>query len=48
MLFIGCGGLSLDLKLAGFELIMVNELSPLAAEIFALNSVIEMKGGNRE
>ena len=36
-LFAGCGGLSLGLKASGFELLMANELSPMAAETFAFN-----------
>jgi DNA (cytosine-5)-methyltransferase 1 len=36
-LFAGCGGLSLGLKAAGFNLILANELSPLAAETFSYN-----------
>ncbi|MDB9752193.1 DNA cytosine methyltransferase, partial [Gammaproteobacteria bacterium] len=36
-LFAGCGGLSLGLETAGFELLIANELSPMAAETFAYN-----------
>ena len=36
-LFAGCGGLSLGLETAGFELVMANELSPMASETFAYN-----------
>lgn len=36
-LFSGCGGLSLGLARAGFELTFANELSPMAAETFAYN-----------
>jgi DNA (cytosine-5)-methyltransferase 1 len=36
-LFAGCGGLSLGLHAAGFNLLMANELSPMAAESFAFN-----------
>ena len=36
-LFSGCGGLSLGLEQSGFELVMANELSPMAAESFAYN-----------
>ncbi|WP_353349801.1 DNA cytosine methyltransferase [Oceaniserpentilla sp. 4NH20-0058] len=36
-LFAGCGGLSLGLEKAGFDLLMANELSPMAAETFAYN-----------
>lgn len=36
-LFAGCGGMSLGLEKAGFELFFANELSPMAAETFAHN-----------
>lgn len=36
-LFSGCGGLSLGLKKAGFQLLLANELSPMAAETFSYN-----------
>ena len=36
-LFAGCGGLSLGLETAGFELFLANELSPMASETFARN-----------
>lgn len=36
-LFAGCGGLSLGLESEGFELLMANELSPMAGETFAYN-----------
>ena len=36
-LFAGCGGLSLGLETAGFDLFMANELSPMASETFAYN-----------
>lgn len=36
-LFAGCGGLSLGLKSVGFEMLMANELSPMAAETYAYN-----------
>lgn len=36
-LFAGCGGLSLGLESAGFELLLANELSPMAGETFAYN-----------
>lgn len=36
-LFAGCGGLSLGLEASGFNLILANELSPMAAESFAYN-----------
>lgn len=40
-LFAGCGGLSLGLEKAGFELLLANELSPMAAESFAYNLLKE-------
>jgi DNA (cytosine-5)-methyltransferase 1 len=40
-LFAGCGGLSLGLKSVGFQLAIANELSPMAAETFALNFLNE-------
>ena len=40
-LFAGCGGLSLGLEAAGFELYFANELSPMAAETFAFNIMNE-------
>lgn len=40
-LFSGCGGLSLGLAKAGFELALANELSPMAAETFAYNLLDE-------
>lgn len=36
-LFAGCGGMSLGLEAAGFDLIFANELSPMAGETFAYN-----------
>jgi DNA (cytosine-5)-methyltransferase 1 len=36
-LFAGCGGLSLGLETAGFQLLLANELSPMASETFAYN-----------
>ncbi|MBC7750987.1 MAG: DNA cytosine methyltransferase [Candidatus Saccharibacteria bacterium] len=36
-LFAGCGGLSLGLESVGFDLVLANELSPMAAETFAYN-----------
>ena len=36
-LFAGCGGLSLGLEASGYNLIIANELSPMAAETFAYN-----------
>jgi len=40
-LFAGCGGLSLGLERAGFEMILANELSPMAAETFTYNFLKE-------
>lgn len=40
-LFAGCGGLSLGLKSLGFQMVMANELSPMAAETFAFNFLNE-------
>ena len=36
-LFAGCGGMSVGLNAAGFDLFMANELSPMAGETFAYN-----------
>lgn len=36
-LFAGCGGLSLGLESVGFEFVIGNELSPMAAETYAFN-----------
>jgi len=36
-LFAGCGGMSVGLEAAGFELFMANELSPMAGETLAYN-----------
>ena len=36
-LFAGCGGLSLGLESVGFDLLLANELSPMAGETFAYN-----------
>lgn len=36
-LFAGCGGLALGMEKAGFETLLANELSPMAAETFAFN-----------
>lgn len=40
-LFAGCGGMSLGLKSAGFDLFFANELSPMAAQTFAYNFLDE-------
>ncbi|MCR9577312.1 DNA (cytosine-5-)-methyltransferase [Vibrio alginolyticus] len=47
-LFSGCGGLSLGLAKAGFELMFANELSPMAAETFAYNLLNEDLGALAE
>lgn len=36
-MFAGCGGMSVGLEAAGFELFMANELSPMAGETLAYN-----------
>lgn len=46
-LFAGCGGLSVGLESLGFELLLANELSPMASETFAYNLLgedLEMLG----
>jgi DNA (cytosine-5)-methyltransferase 1 len=40
-LFAGCGGMSLGLEAAGFNLLFANELSPMAAQTFAYNLLEE-------
>ncbi|MGB4770014.1 MAG: DNA cytosine methyltransferase [Chitinophagaceae bacterium] len=40
-LFAGCGGMSLGLESAGFDLVFANELSPMAANTFAQNILSE-------
>lgn len=40
-LFAGCGGMSLGLDSAGFDLYFANELSPMAGETFAFNILNE-------
>lgn len=40
-LFAGCGGLSIGMKSAGFELTLANEISPMAAETFTYNLLKE-------
>jgi DNA (cytosine-5)-methyltransferase 1 len=40
-LFAGCGGMSLGLEAAGFELYFANELSPMAGETFSYNLMSE-------
>lgn len=50
-LFAGCGGMSLGLESAGFELYFANELSPMASETFAyniLNEDLNLKSINKE
>lgn len=45
-LFAGCGGMSLGLEAAGFDLFFANELSPMASETFAFNLLNETLEGN--
>ncbi len=40
-LFAGCGGLSVGMKTAGFDLVLANEISPMAAETYAFNLLAE-------
>lgn len=40
-LFAGCGGLCVGMKSAGFNLVLANEISPMAAETFAYNLLNE-------
>src|SRR5665647_3621045 len=40
-LFAGCGGMSLGLDTAGFEIYFANELSPMAGETFSYNLIDE-------
>ena len=40
-LFAGCGGLTLGLESVGFNTVLANELSPMAAETFAYNFLKE-------
>ncbi|MDC9592161.1 DNA cytosine methyltransferase [Xenorhabdus sp. IM139775] len=50
-LFSGCGGLSLGLEKAGFNLLLANELSPMAAETFSYNFFdedLELLASNEE
>jgi DNA (cytosine-5)-methyltransferase 1 len=50
-LFAGCGGMSLGLEAAGFDLFFANELSPMAGETFAhnfLNENLEQKAKTGE
>jgi DNA (cytosine-5)-methyltransferase 1 len=48
-LFAGCGGLSLGIESAGFELLVANELSPMAAQTYAFNSLgIDLELGDEE
>lgn len=44
-LFAGCGGLSLGLEASGYNLIMANELSPMASETFSYNFFNEKLDG---
>lgn len=43
-LFAGCGGMSLGLESAGFDLYFANEISPMAANTFAYNFMHEDLG----
>jgi len=43
-LFAGCGGLSIGMKSAGFNLVIANEVSPMAAETFSYNFLKEDLG----
>jgi DNA (cytosine-5)-methyltransferase 1 len=45
-LFAGCGGLSLGLEASGYNLVIANELSPMAAETFSYNFFNEKLDGN--
>jgi DNA (cytosine-5)-methyltransferase 1 len=45
-LFAGCGGMSLGLEAAGYDLFFANELSPMAGETFAYNILNETLEGN--
>ena len=46
-LFAGCGGLSLGLESEGFDLLIANELSPMAGETFAYNHLGLNLNGNK-
>jgi DNA (cytosine-5)-methyltransferase 1 len=46
-LFAGCGGMSLGLEAAGYDLYFANELSPMAGETFAYNILNETLKGNK-
>jgi len=46
-LFAGCGGMSLGLESAGYELYFANELSPMAGETFAYNILNETIENNK-
>lgn len=46
-LFAGCGGMSLGLESAGYELYFANELSPMAGETFSCNIQNEILEGNQ-
>lgn len=47
-LFAGCGGMSIGLDAAGYDLYFANELSPMAGETFAYNILNETLEGNSE
>lgn len=46
-LFAGCGGMSLGLEAAGYNLYFANELSPMASETFAYNILSESLRDNK-
>lgn len=46
-LFAGCGGMSLGLESAGYDLYFANELSPMAGETFAYNLLGETLENNK-
>lgn len=47
-LFAGCGGMSLGLEAAGYDLYFANELSPMAGETFAYNLLNETLEDNKK
>lgn len=47
-LFAGCGGLSLGLEASGYNLVVANELSPMASETFSYNFFNEKLEGNTD
>ena len=46
-LFAGCGGMALGMEKAGFDLLMANELSPMAGETFAHNILKKKEGAKK-